>query len=315
MFVKLLNQITIKPSLVRSICESKSLLQEAKGSSSNLFKLRKSTGYALNKCKEALEKNEGDIEAATKWLNEQAQKEGWSKAEKLKNRQTKQGTLVLYAEKEKNLATLVELNCETDFVARNEKFLDLSSHLAKSILWNAPVKGNKELIEKEELNKIKFLDQNKTLGDQIALAIGTLGENMSIRRAVVLSLREDEKMGWYMHGSITDPMNNCHFGKYGALVNFRLTQKNENYKTFDIGRQIAQHVVGMKPLTLGEMPVEEVNLDEPVKIDDNETRLLYQEFLMKPNTRVLDFINENHAKINDFVRLECGEILENDENK
>lgn len=174
---------------------------------------------------------------------------------------------------------------------------------------------SKVLIDKDDLNKIKYLDQSKTLGDQIALAIGNLGENMSIRRAVIFSIKENEYLGWYMHGSISDPMNNCHFGKYGALVNFNLTQKNENYRPFDIGRQIAQHIVGMKPLTLGEMPVQEISPDEPIKIDENETRLLYQEFLMKPNCRVLDFINENHTQINDFVRLECGEVLENDENK
>lgn len=143
MLFKLLNKFSSKPTLTRTFFESKSLLQEAKGSNSNLFKLRKSTGYALSKCKEALEKHDGNIEAASKWLDEQAQKEGWSKAEKLKNRQTKQGTLVLYADKDKNKATIVELNCETDFVARNEKFLDLSSHLAKSILLNAQVDRSK----------------------------------------------------------------------------------------------------------------------------------------------------------------------------
>lgn len=140
---KFLNQSTLKPTLMRKISQSKSLFEETKGSSSNLFKLRKSTGYALNKCKEALEKHEGNIELATKWLDQQAQKEGWTKAEKLKNRQTKQGTLVLYADKDKKKATIIELNCETDFVARNEKFLDFSSNLAKSILLNTQVKNSK----------------------------------------------------------------------------------------------------------------------------------------------------------------------------
>lgn len=95
------------------------------------------------------------------------------------------------------------------------------------------------------------------------------------------------------------------------MVNISQTQKNENYKPFDIGRQIAQHIVGMKPSSLGEMPKEQSPAGEPVKIDENETRLLYQEFLMKPNTRVLDFLNENHSLVNDFVRLECGELVEN----
>lgn len=68
----------------------------------------------------------------------------------------------------------------------------------------------------------------------------------------------------------------------------------------------------MKPQSLGEVPKEQALTDEPIKIDDNETKLLFQEFLMKPNTRVLEFLNENHAQINDFVRLECGEVTENE---
>ena len=85
-----------------------------------------------------------------------------------------------------------------------------------------------------------------------------------------------------------------------------MTQHNENYKPFDIGCQIALHIVGLKPTSLGEMPKEQIKSDEPVKIDDNESRLIYQEFLMKPDTRVLDFVNENKSLVNDFVRWECG---------
>ena len=80
----------------------------------------------------------------------------------------------------------------------------------------------------------------------------------------------------------------------------------------------------MKPVSIGELPrvveaastteaasnADTTSTVEPPKIDENETRLLYQEFLMKPNIRVLDFLNENHAKVNDFVRFECGENLD-----
>lgn len=57
------------------------------------------------------------------------------------------------------------------------------------------------MLAKDELNKIKFLNESKTIGDQVALSIGSLGENMSIRRAVVFNLKENENLGWYMHGS------------------------------------------------------------------------------------------------------------------
>ena len=64
---------------------------------------------------------------------------------------------------------------------------------------------------------------------------------------------------------------------------------------------------------MGELPNECVPPTEPVKIDENETRLLHQEFLMKPNTRVLDFLRENHTTINDYVRFETGEPLDSNE--
>lgn len=74
---------------------------------------------------------------------------------------------------------------------------------------------------------------------------------------------------------------------------------------------MAQHIVGMKPTSIGERPAPQTTSNPgetvEIKIDENDTRLLYQEFLMKPNTRVLEFVNENHAIVNDFVRLECGE--------
>lgn len=70
----------------------------------------------------------------------------------------------------------------------------------------------------------------------------------------------------------------------------------------------------MKPSTMGELPTESVETTEPPKIDENESRLLYQEFLMKPNTRVLDFLNEHHATVNDYVRFETGETIENGAN-
>lgn len=68
----------------------------------------------------------------------------------------------------------------------------------------------------------------------------------------------------------------------------------------------------MKPLTMGEAPATETqeNAEQTQQIDENETRLLYQEFLMKPKTRVIDFLNQNQIIINDFARLECGESIE-----
>ena len=122
--------IISKSNLIRNFSNTESLLQQ-KAANSSLYALRKSTGYALNKCKEALEKNNGNVEQvnslftlklcflrfssiilkiqAAKWLDEQAQKEGWTKAEKLKNRQTSQGTLALCLDKVQNRAAIIEV--------------------------------------------------------------------------------------------------------------------------------------------------------------------------------------------------------------
>ena len=72
--------------------------------------------------------------------------------------------------------------------------------------------------------------------------------------------------------------------------------------------------MGLRPTSIGDLPNEEAAKDNAeIKLDDSETRLLYQEFLMKPNTRVLDFLAENHVVVQDFVRFQCGEIIENED--
>lgn len=85
------------------------------------------------------------------------------------------------------------------------------------------------------------------------------------------------------------------------------------FKYFDIGRQVCQHIVGMKPVTIGEVPAVTADTNE-FKFNDDETRLLYQEFLMKSDARVADFLAEHKATVNDFVRFECGELVEGEPN-
>ncbi len=71
----------------------------------------------------------------------------------------------------------------------------------------------------------------------------------------------------------------------------------------------------MKPASIGEMPKEDTADKSEIRMDDSETRLLYQEFIMKPDTRVLDFIVENNVVLHDFVRFQCGEVIENEVNQ
>lgn len=107
-----------------------SIVQAAEKSA--LAKLRKSTGYTFANCKKALELHNNDVDEAEKWLKEQAQAMGWSKANKLEGRATAQGLIGILIEK--NIGALVEVNCETDFVARNNEFQAFVEKAANSCI-------------------------------------------------------------------------------------------------------------------------------------------------------------------------------------
>jgi len=269
-----------------------------------------------------------DIDLASKWLDEEAQKAGWTKADKLKDRKASQGSLGFL--KEKNSAAIVELNCETDFVAKNEKFEKVLSSITNSILSNLKSEKQKEIVYKNDLLKLSSsADKTRVIGDDLALAIGNLGENIILRRATVFNVPQGQYLGWYLHGAdVAHSIEKCKFGKYGALVNFKMNREECKFEPHDIGRQLAQHVVGMKPTSIGELPKEEVQQpsssssetetkieeknEQKVQLDDGETRLLYQEFLMKPDSRVIDFLKEHKVEVIDFIRFECGEKIDNE---
>lgn len=108
-----------------------------------LAALRKQTGYSFSNCKKALELNGNNLEKAQEWLQQQAQALGWSKATKLEGRQTSQGLIGLMVQN--NCAALVELNCETDFVARNENFKEMLNLATKSCF---------NYVSKQQLNEV-----------------------------------------------------------------------------------------------------------------------------------------------------------------
>ncbi|KAK7915470.1 hypothetical protein WMY93_011231 [Mugilogobius chulae] len=188
-----------------------------------LMKLRKSTGYTFTNCKKALEKFDNDITQAETWLHEQAKKEGWSKAHKLEGRKAKEGLIGLFVGDDD--AVMVEVNCETDFVARNEKFQELVKAVAFATLAHHKNKTQnqtgyvKSLLAGEDLNKLT-LTEGVTLADHVAFVIGRLGENMSVRRAVTLGVPSDWHIGSYVHGSVPG-QTEVTMGRYGALVVFQ----------------------------------------------------------------------------------------------
>ncbi|XP_015226025.1 elongation factor Ts, mitochondrial [Cyprinodon tularosa] len=266
-----------------------------------LMKLRKNTGYTFINCKKALEKFENDITQAESWLHEQAQKEGWTKASKLVGRKAKEGLIGLFVENQ--TAAMVEVNCETDFVARNEKFQQLVKDVTLATLAHHQNKSQsqtgyvKSVLSGEELNKLS-VGEGPSLADHVALTIGRLGENMSLRRAVTLGVPAEWHIGSYVHGNISGKTE-VSMGRYGALVIFQGGKDGEQHI---LGHKLGQHIVGEAPLSLGNM--------EDLPCGESETRLLPQTFLGDPSRTVAQFLKGQQARVLDFVRFQCGETLQ-----
>ncbi|XP_066472121.1 elongation factor Ts, mitochondrial [Tiliqua scincoides] len=274
-----------------------------------LQKLRKKTGYSFVNCRKALEKFGGDLKEAETWLHEQAQKEGWSKASKLEGRKTKEGLIGLL--QEGSSAVMVEVNCETDFVARNIKFQHLVQQAAiGTMLHHQGSKDQlhryaKSFLKSNELSQLRIGPDGSLLSDQLALAIGKLGENMIIKRAAWVSVPENFFIGSYVHGALPEgnpSLSNMMFGKYGALV---ICSPSEQCQTSDLaklGWRLGQHVVGMAPLSVGSLE------DEPG--GDSETRMLAQPYLLDPTVSLGQYVQPLGVSVLDFVRFECGEDTE-----
>ena len=202
-------ELYIKKSFATTVIEtSETSPKKGKPSISVLGKLRKQTGYSLSLCKKALVNCNQDVEEAKKWLDEQAQAQGWSKANKLEGRNTTQGLIGVCLSSDERAAAVVELNSETDFVARNKQFHGLLNQIISTILNNTHSEHNQNdgsiLIEqklnKENLSNIPVTEsQDKTLADLVALNIGQIGENLALGSATVVKAAEEESICGLCH--------------------------------------------------------------------------------------------------------------------
>ncbi|XP_076776512.1 elongation factor Ts, mitochondrial [Arvicanthis niloticus] len=268
-----------------------------------LMKLRRKTGYSFVNCKKALETCDGDLRQAEAWLHKQAQKEGWSKAAKLHGRKTKEGLIGLL--QEGDTAVLVEVNCETDFVSRNLKFQQLVQQVALGTMAHCRnLTGqlstySKGFLSSSELSELAAgPDREGSLKDQLALAIGKLGENMTLKRAAWVKVPSGFYVGSYVHGVMQSPsLQNLVLGKYGALVVCETPEQTSNLE--EVGRRLGQHVVGMAPLSVGSLD------DEPG--GETETRMLPQPYLLDPSITLGQYVQPQGVTVVDFVRFECGE--------
>lgn len=230
--------------------------------------LRAMTQSPLGKCKEALENSEGDLEKAKEWLR----KQGIKTANLKGSRSTSQGFVGL-AMKD-NFGVLVELNCETDFVARNQVFINLLNELIQKAIQNPKILAE------------DFAKENQT---QVQELIIKVGENVQIGKVLSIFAKEDEILGSYIHNSFDN-----NIGTIASIVSV----KKSNKITQEDVDNIAMHVVAMSPKYLTRDLV-------PLDVVEKERKLIEEEVLQKqPDKKdVLDKIIP--GRLNKYYQEVC----------
>ena len=279
--------------------------------------LRESTGVGMMDCKAALAATNGDMEAATDWLRAK----GLAKAAKKSTRVAAEGLVGIAVNGTTGAA--VEVNSETDFVARNEKFQAMVADIAKLAL---AADGNTE-----KLKTAKFPGSQHAVAEYVAEMVATIGENMGVRRTASLKVK-DGVIGSYVHNQAAPGM-----GKIGVLVALESTGNKEELAAF--GRLLAMHVAATNPVAMdlaGVPPetrarekaiLEEKNAGKPANVLEKiiasglktyakENCLLEQAYVHDGSKSVTQVIGEvgNKAgapvKLLGYVRMQLGEGIE-----
>ncbi|VAV91446.1 Translation elongation factor Ts [hydrothermal vent metagenome] len=281
--------------------------------------LRDISGAGMMDCKTALKENDGDIQASIDWLRTK----GLAKAAKKSSRVASEG--LVGATSNGNSGTVVEVNSETDFVARNEIFQGMVNDIVKIA---ASVSG-----DYDKLKAAEFPGAGKSVEDHVTEMVGTIGENMSVRRSATLSVGEGV-VASYIHNSVAPGL-----GKIAVLVALETTGDGDAAKAF--GQQVAMHIAAINPLALTEKDVaaDVVERERTVyteqaresgkpdniieKMVDGRMRKFFQESVLLSQTFVVDGENTvakaaelaasdvgAPVTIAGFVRYELGDGIE-----
>ncbi|MEI4194981.1 translation elongation factor Ts [Roseovarius sp. E0-M6] len=265
--------------------------------------LRDTTGAGMMDAKKALTETEGDMDAAVDWLRTK----GLAKAAKKSDRTAAEGLVAVKVEGGRGVA--VEVNAETDFVAKNSDFQAMVSDIADAA------------VKVDDIDALAQADLGgKSVADTITDKIATIGENMSLRRMASI---EGETVVSYVHNAAADGM-----GKIGVLVALK---GGDNA----FGKQIAMHIAATNPAALNEAELDQdvVEKERQVQIDIakesgkpdaviekmivgrmkkfmSEVTLLGQAFVINPDMTVEEAAKDAGAEITGYVRLEVGEGIE-----
>ncbi len=269
--------------------------------------LRERTGAGMMDCKKALEACENNIDKAIDWLREN----GIAKAAKKGDRVAAEGLTKIYVEG--NKAILLELNSETDFVAKNEQFLEILDKIAVAIL-NSGVKTVDEALNVSV--------DDETINDVIINATATIGEKITLRRFEILEKTDDQEFVSYSHMG----------GRIGVI---EVVKGNDSE---GVANQVAMHIAATNPRYLDETQIdpevlkheeevltkEALNEGKPANIVENmvkgriakfkkEICLLDQQFVVNPDFTVSQVLSDNGLEIVSYARYEVGEGIEKEE--
>ncbi|WP_428908636.1 translation elongation factor Ts [Niallia sp. Krafla_26] len=267
--------------------------------------LREKTGAGMMDCKKALQQTDGDMEKAIDFLREK----GMASASKKADRIAAEGLTSVVVEG--NDAVILEVNAETDFVAKNDAFQTLVKELAQHLLSKKPANVEDALAS--------TMDNGSTVQDHISAAIAKIGEKMTLRRFAVASKTDNDAFGAYLHMggriSVLTVLEGTTDESAAKDVSMHIAALNPKYVSRD---QVSQEEVDHEREVLKQQALNE-GKPENIVVKMVEGRLskyfediclLDQAFVKDPDQKVRKFVESKGATVREFVRYEVGEGLE-----
>ncbi|WP_415291127.1 translation elongation factor Ts [Candidatus Pelagibacter sp. Uisw_136] len=274
--------------------------------------LREATGAGFKDCNLAVKESGGDLDKAVEILRVK----GISKASKKMSRDAKEG--VIATSGDENKISVIEINCETDFVAKNDDFVSFAKELSEL--------NNQNSSDLEKLNKSK-MGNGETVEDSLVALIAKMGEKITIGKAKTFNQSGSKNFN-YLHTVVKDNLS-----KLSVITSLETSDDSDNVKAF--GKQLSMHIAASNPLALSsdlinkdllqkeldlvteelkssgkpEEIAQKISLGKMNKFKE-ENALLTQAWVMEPKKKVQDIVKELNIpdlKINDFFRIKIGE--------
>ena len=278
----------------------------------NIKKLRQSTGAGFKDCNAALKESNGNLDKAAEILRVK----GIAKASKKMSRDAKEGVIVVSGNSKKT--SLIEVNCETDFVAKNNDFLNFVKELSEI--------NNQCSSDKDQLNKSAMVN-GKTVEENLVALIAKIGEKITIGKTSTIENSNSQNF-IYQHSVIKDNVS-----KLGVVVSIETSEDNDQIKSF--GKQLSMHIAASNPIALNSDEIKEDIIQKEQELISEELKnsgkseeiakkislgkinkfkeensLMTQDWVMEPKKKVKDILNEikiPKLKIKEFKRIKIGE--------